>query len=204
MREHRMFAALYDRMTAPVEREVWGPRRERLLAGLTGDVLDVGAGTGANLPYLPAAKQVTAVEPDAAMRRKLTAKAAQAPVPVTVSDAGAEALPCADASVDAVVFALVLCTVPDPDQALSEARRVLKPGGKLLVLEHVRGTGKLARWQDRLVPLWRRVNAGCHPNRDTRAAVERAGFEFRSNEEFLTGPGWLPTSPTLAGVAEVA
>ncbi|MQA62437.1 MAG: methyltransferase domain-containing protein [Actinophytocola sp.] len=200
MREHRMFAALYDRMTAPVEREVWGPRRERLLGGLTGDVLDVGAGTGANLPYLTAAKQVTAVEPDAAMRRKLTAKATQSPVPVTVSDAGAEALPC----VDAVVFALVLCTVPDPDRALSEARRVLKPGGKLLLLEHVRGTGRLARWQDRLVPLWRRMNAGCHPNRDTRAAVERAGFEFRDSEEFQTGPGWLPTSPTLAGVAEVA
>lgn len=172
MREHRMFAALYDRMTAPVERDVWGPRRERLLAGLTGDVLDVGAGTGANLPYLTEAKRVTAVEPDAAMRRKLTAKAARAAVRVTVSDAGAEALPCSDASVDAVVFTLVLCSVADPDRALSEARRVLKPGGRLVVLEHVRGTGKLARWQDHLVPLWRRMNAGCHPNRDTRAAVD--------------------------------
>lgn len=199
--EHKIFAAVYDRMLAPLEREVLGSRRTDLLAGLTGDVLDVGAGTGVNLRYLSAASRVVAAEPDAAMRARLERKIGDAVVPTEVSDAGAEDLPFADGSFDAVVFTLVLCTVPDPERALAEARRVLRPGGRLVVLEHVRGTGKLARWQDVVTPVWRVIGAGCHPNRDTRSAVERAGFRFAAVEEFQPMPAWIPTSPMLQGTA---
>lgn len=198
---HRLFAAVYDRMNSPAEREFVGPRRERLLGELTGDVLDIGAGTGANLPYLRCATRVVATEPDPAMRRRLTDRASRSEAPVQVDDAPAEVLPYPEASFDAVVFTLVLCTVTNPDRALAEARRVLKPDGRLIVLEHVRGHGSLARWQDRITPLWRRMAAGCHPGRDTRAAVERAGFTFVEVEDFQPIPRWIPVSPWLSGVA---
>lgn len=204
MREHRIFAALYDRMVAPMEREVFGPRRAALLAEVTGHVLDVGAGTGANLDHFRAASRVTAAEPDRAMRRRLADKAARSVLRVEISDAEAEHLPFPDASFDAVVCTLVLCTVEDPERALSEACRVLVPGGRLIVLEHVRGDGSLARWQDRVTPLWRIAAAGCHPNRDTRSAIERSGFRFDTVEEFRVPPTWIPTSPMLQGIAVVA
>ncbi|MGH3450204.1 MAG: class I SAM-dependent methyltransferase [Haloechinothrix sp.] len=202
MRDHRIFATFYDRMVASMEREIFGPRRAKLLGELTGDVLDVGAGTGANLVHFGAADRVVAAEPDRAMRARLLRKLNGARVPVEVSDAGAEQLPFAGGSFDSVVFTLVLCTIPDPDGALSEARRVLKPGGRILVLEHVRAADRaLARWQDRITPLWRWVGAGCHPNRDTRASIEQAGFRFTSVEEFQPIPKWIPTSPMLQAVA---
>jgi ubiquinone/menaquinone biosynthesis C-methylase UbiE len=191
-------------MGGAAEREFLGPRRELLLGGLTGEVLDVGAGTGANLPYLRRAAKVVATEPDPAMRRRLTDRAGRAEMPVQVDDAPAEALPYPDASFDAVIFTVVLCTVADPDQALAEARRVLRPDRQLIVLEHVRGTGGLARWQDRITPLWTRLMAGCHPGRDTRSAVERAGFRFVEVEEFQPMPRWIPVSPWLHGVGEAA
>lgn len=135
------------------------------------------------------------------MRRRLAHRVAEAPVPVDVSDAAAEALPYPDDRFDAVIFTLVLCTVTNPDRALVEARRVLKPEGRLVVLEHVRGTGRLARWQDRLTPVCRRLVAGCHPNRDTAATIQRAGFRWASIEAFQPIPAWIPASPMLQGVA---
>jgi len=137
------------------------------------------------LPYLRQASRVVAAEPDPAMRRRLVAKTAAAEVPVDVDDSPAEAL-------------------PNADRALAEARRVLRSGGQLIVLEHVRGAGPLARWQDRITPLWTRPAAGCHPGRDTRTAVERAGFTFVEVEEFQPMPRWMPVSPWLRGVAETA
>ena len=200
-RTHPVFAAVYDRMTRALEREVVAERRARLLAGLDGQVLDVGAGTGANLPYLRRASRVVAAEPDAAMRRRLAARIARATVPVELSSDPAEKLRYPDASFDAVVFTLVLCSVASPDRALAEARRVLRPAGRLIILEHVRGTGDRARWQDRLTPLWSRFNAGCHLNRDTAAAVERAGFILERAEYSDPYPRLVPTQPILEAIA---
>ncbi len=202
--EHRLYAAVYDRMTAPLEQAVLGERRAGLLAALGGEVLDVGAGTGANFPYFRGARRVVAAEPDAAMRSRMTARLARAPVPVEVTSDAAEALSQAGASFDAVVFTLVLCTVTDPDRALAEARRVLRPDGRLIVLEHVRGTGGLARWQDRLTPLWSRLNPGCHLGRDTAAAIERAGFTIQRSELFDPFPRWVPARPLLQATAAPA
>ncbi|CAM2984229.1 class I SAM-dependent methyltransferase [Saccharomonospora xinjiangensis] len=198
MRAHRIFAACYDRMNGAAERSFLGRRREALLHNLTGSVLDVGAGTGANLPHLRSAERIVAVEPDPAMRARLAPRAAAADVPVEVSDASAEALPFADGSFDAVVFTLVLCTVADPDAALSEARRVLRDDGKLVLLEHVRGEGRLARVQDRITPVWKFFGAGCHPNRDTLSTLRRRGeFEIDEVEEFSEVPQWVPASPMI-------
>ena len=199
-RTHWVFATAYDPLTQALERAVLGEHRP-LLASLDGQVLDVGAGTGANLPYLRRASRVVVAEPDAAMRRRLAARLAQAAVPVELSSDPAEKLRYPDASFDAVVFTLVLCTVPSPDRALAEARRVLRPSGRLIILEHVRGTGTLARWQDRLTPLWSRLNAGCHLGRDTAAAIERAGFTFERAEYFDPYPRPVPARPLLEAVA---
>ncbi len=203
MRSHRLSAAVYDRLTGALEREVLAPRRADLLRDLEGELLDVGAGTGADLPYFDRAARVVAVEPDPAMRRRLRAKLAEARVPVEVADAPAEALPFAAASFDAVVFTCALCTIGDPDCALAEARRVLRPTGRLVVLEHVRGDGRLAVWQDRVTPLWSRLMAGCHPNRDTVSAIERADFRFEHLERFDPFPRWVPTRPMLTGHARL-
>ena len=211
-RGHRLFAAGYDRMTRPMEQTWLGARRARLLADLTGEVLDVGAGTGANLGHLRRAARVVAAEPDPAMRRRLAARAtarqsgdeAGSRAPVEVTGAAAESLPFPTASFDAVIFTLVLCSVTDPDRALTEARRVLRPTGRLVVLEHVRGTGRLARRQDRLTPVFRRLGAGCHPNRDTGASIERAGFTFTALDAFQVPPTWFPTSPMIEAVAAPA
>jgi ubiquinone/menaquinone biosynthesis C-methylase UbiE len=199
--EHRLFAALYDRMTAPLERDVLSPRRASLLGELRGQVLDIGAGTGANLPHLRRATGLVAAEPDPAMRKRLARKLPDAPLPVELSAAAAESLPFADRMFDAVVFTGVLCTVADPEAAVAEARRVLKPTGRLIALEHVRGTGGLARWQDRITPLWSRLVAGCHPNRDTAATIARAGFNLERLEQFDPFPRWVPARPMTAAIA---
>jgi SAM-dependent methyltransferase len=135
------------------------------------------------------------------MRRRIAAKLADAPVPAELTGDAAEALQLPDVSFDAVVFTQVLCTVTNPDRALAEARRVLRPGGRLIVLEHVRGSGSLARWQDRLTPLWSRLVPGCHLGRDTAAAVERAGFTIQRAELFDPFPRWVPARPMLQAIA---
>jgi ubiquinone/menaquinone biosynthesis C-methylase UbiE len=196
-----MWGRVYDFVTAPLERAILAPRRARLLTGLTGVVLDVGAGTGANLPHFRSATRVIATEPSNGMRTRLAARLSSAPCPVELLDARAEILPMADASVDAVVFTCVLCSVHDVDRALAEARRALRPDGRLLVLEHVRGTDRLARWQDRITPLWSRVAGGCHPNRDIEPAIRRAGFVIDEAERFDPFPPWVPTRPMLQAVA---
>ncbi len=161
-----------------------GEQRSALLAGAAGSVLEIGGGTGANLPHYRNVEDVTIAEPDPYMRQRLRRKLGEERFPVEVTEAGAEALPFGDDSFDGVVSTLVLCTVPDQGRALAEIIRVLKPGGRLLFVEHVRGEGTNARVQDVILPVWRRVFAGCHPNRDTVGRMRDAGFEIRSLHHF--------------------
>jgi SAM-dependent methyltransferase len=159
-----------------------GELRHTLLGELEGDVLEIGAGTGASLPHYERASHVVALEPDPSMAKRLPTKVAAARVPVDVVAGSAESVPFPDESFDAVVSTFMLCSVADPTAVLTEARRVLKPAGKLILLEHVRGEGRTGRWQERLTPLHRRIAGNCHLNRDTLAAVASAGFDTRGVE----------------------
>jgi ubiquinone/menaquinone biosynthesis C-methylase UbiE len=204
----RLIAAAYDLIFSGVEREVFGPRRKRLLAGARGRVLDIGAGTGANLPHYPLGRisGLVLLDPSAGMLARARRRADELGIgPATVVQP-AERLPFDDQSFDTIVFTLSLCTIPDAEAALREARRVLRAGGRLLILEHVRSPeGGLARWQDRVTPLWKLLMGGCHANRDTRAMVEAAGFRFESVEEFSEPRIPIPfIRPQLDGLARPA
>jgi SAM-dependent methyltransferase len=180
----RLFAALYDLSFRRGERAGMAERRAALLAGAKGRVLEIGAGTGLNLPFYPAAAELVLTEPEAPMARRLERRVAARRPDAAVVIAGAEELPFDDASFDVVVSTLVLCTVPEPQPAAAEAARVLKPGGKLLFIEHVRApAARLARLQDRLDPLWRHVGNGCHCNRDTLATLRANRFELHDTGE---------------------
>jgi ubiquinone/menaquinone biosynthesis C-methylase UbiE len=202
---HPLFARCYARVGHLLDAEI-GDHRRRLLAGLAGQVLEVGAGNGLNFPHYPATvTEVLAIEPEPHLRQLALAAARQAPVPIRVVDGTAEALPTPDRAVDAVVASLVLCTVADLGQALAEVRRVLQPRGRLRFYEHVRAEDpRLARWQDRLERPWGWLVGGCHPNRDTVAAITAAGLRVVQLDRFD-----LPAMPALArphvlGVAERA
>jgi ubiquinone/menaquinone biosynthesis C-methylase UbiE len=201
MKSHRVFAALYDTLTGPLEHAVLAPCRAALLGEITGEVLEIGAGTGASLGHYRRATRVVAAEPDPAMQARLASAVERCALPVQLSSAAAENLPFPAAHFDAVVTVCVLCTVTDAHRALIEAHRVLKPGGRLVVLEHVRGQGRLADWQDRVTPLWSRLMGGCHPNRDLQSAIERAGFTFERREDFDPMPRWVPARPMLLATA---
>jgi ubiquinone/menaquinone biosynthesis C-methylase UbiE len=179
----------YDRLNSALDRKGFGERRDRLVGRLTGDVLEIGAGTGLNLLRYRSAARLVAIEPDPHYRRRLQARANQAHVPPDVIDASAEALPFADQSFDHVVTSICLCSVADLKATLAEIHRVLRPGGSLAFLEHIRGTGRLGRWQDRLTPLQRRLADGCRLNRDTQTAIQAAGFHFESVEGFTMPRG---------------
>jgi len=204
----RAIAAVYDLMTGEMERQILGPYRRRLLATAHGIVLDLGAGTGANLPHYPwdHISELVLLDPSPGMLERARRKARELRVAVQTMEGRAEWLPFEDGSVDTVVFTCSLCTIPDPGAALREARRVLRPTGILLVLEHVRAKEPdLATWQDRVTPLWKRISVGCHPNRDTRATIEAAGFAFESVEEFREKRLPIPiVQPQLIGTARRA
>lgn len=177
-----MIGWLYDLLAEWSERGGMAERRRDLLASLEGKVVEIGAGTGRSLPYYERAERVVAVEPDESMAKRIEVRLPQVRVPVEVVSASADALPFPDESFDAAVAAFVLCTIPDPARAVAEIRRVLRSNGRLVLLEHVRGTGRLASWQDRLTPLHRRIAGGCHLNRDTLATVARGGFDVTEVE----------------------
>jgi ubiquinone/menaquinone biosynthesis C-methylase UbiE len=199
----KVYARCYDYFMDGIDRAGAAEHRRRLVEEAGGEVLEIGAGTGKNLPLYRAAERVVALEPDSAMRARAHDAARETWVPVEVMEGDATALPFPDASFDAVVFSLVLCTVPDLERALAEARRVLRPGGTLRFYEHVRATDPhLARWQDRLERPWGWIGRGCHPNRDTVAAVATAGFSVLSLEEFDFPAMPAIVRPHVIGIAE--
>jgi SAM-dependent methyltransferase len=200
---HPIFARCYARVGHLMDAEI-GDHRRRLLAGLSGRILEVGAGNGLNFPHYPATvTEVLAVEPEPYLRRLALAAARQAPVPIRVLAGTAEALPVGDGAVDAVAASLVLCTVAGLDQALVEVRRVLRPGGTLRFYEHVRATDpRLARWQDRLEGPWGWLAGGCHPNRDTVAAITAAGLQVVQLDRFDLKAMPPLARPHVLGVAE--
>jgi len=176
------FAATYDTMLKGVEKAGLAAHRQRLLADAAGRVIEIGAGTGANLPlYGPVVTDLVLCEPAPQMAKRLEKKTATLPRQVRISPDAAEDLHEERGSFDVAVSTLVLCTVRDQRRALSEIHRVLRPGGRLLFLEHVRADDPgLARWQDRLNFINRRVAQGCNCNRDTVSAIAAAGFEVTS------------------------
>ncbi|MFT4624265.1 MAG: ubiquinone/menaquinone biosynthesis C-methylase UbiE [Myxococcota bacterium] len=177
-----------------------GQLREEVVPLASGTVLEIGAGTGLNLPlYRPEVHSLHAVEPDPYMRRRLGPRASAAVVPVEVHASGAESMPFDDARFDAVVCTFTLCTVADPEAALAEVHRVLRPGGRLLFAEHVAADGGVARRvQHALDPAWTRIAGGCHLTRPAPALIQQAGFTLESSERRR---GWSGLVPLAWGVA---
>lgn len=172
----RVVAASYDPVAAVGDRWFLARHRADLLAGLSGRVLLVGAGTGWSFPYLEAldaSLEVHAIEPDSTMRRRARARAAEMDLDVILAAARAETLPYRDGSFDAVVTSLVLCSVDDLDAVRGELSRVLRSGGELRLLEHVRAPGIRGRAQRAVAPLWHPLAGGCHLTRRPHEAYER-------------------------------
>lgn len=207
MAGHPVFAAVYDRLFSAPEEAGLRQMRAELVAQARGRVLEVGAGTGLDLPHYGAGvTELVLTEPDPHMAKRLREAVASSELELRseVIEAPAESLPFGDASFDTVVSGLVLCTVPDPEGAVAEVARVLRPGGHLLFLEHVRGPegSRRGRWQDRLERPWGAFAGGCHPNRRTVDTLEGSPLEMDSLEmrEFPTLTAAL-VRPLAVGVA---
>jgi ubiquinone/menaquinone biosynthesis C-methylase UbiE len=201
---HPIFARLYARVSPRTDAKGAAEHRHELLAGLTGRVVELGAGNGLNFAYYPAAvSEVVAVEPEDYLRRRAAEAAASAPVAVSVVEATADALPFPHGAFDAAIASLVLCTVPDQATALAQLRRVVRPGGELRFYEHVRPQNPrtAAIWQRfddwNIYP---RIAGGCHAARDTEAAIRAAGFEIERCRRFDFKGGPV-SAPHIIGVA---
>jgi ubiquinone/menaquinone biosynthesis C-methylase UbiE len=202
---HPVFARLYERLSVKEDARGASEHRRELLGGLTGRVIEVGAGNGRNFAHYPEdVAEVLAVEPEPHLRESAAEAAGSAPVPVHVVDGIAGRLPAEDESFDVGVASLVLCTVPDQGEALAELRRVIRPGGELRFYEHVvserPGFARLERVADAVV--WPRVAGGCHLARDTTSEIQRAGFEIESSRRFGFGPSAV--GPQVAHVLGLA
>jgi ubiquinone/menaquinone biosynthesis C-methylase UbiE len=200
----RIFAAGYDKFMAGTEKAGLADQRRKLLEPARGRVLEIGGGTGANLPYYGSAvEELVVTEPEEPMARRLEKKLSGYSLPVRVIRAPAEDIPLEDAGFDFVVSTLVLCTVKDQPRALREAHRLLKPGGQLLFLEHVRAESpKLARWQDRLNGFQQKIGHGCNCNRPTLETIEGSGFRVTQveHERLPKAPPFV--RPMIVGAAE--
>ena len=201
---HPVFARTFPAMSRAMEAGGIAEHRKELLADLAGEVIDVGAGTGASFGHYPApVTRVLAVEPEPRLRAVAEAAAQAVAVRIEVVGGTAGELPAGDASYDAGMVSFVLCTVPDQDAALAEIRRVLRPGGSLYFLEHVRAdSARLVRMQRALdTTVWPHLFGGCHLSRDTTAAIERAGFTIDRLEKFMFPTARTPVSFHIAGHA---
>jgi len=202
-----LFARYFDRRGARNEERGNRELRRELLAGLSGRVLEVGAGNGLNFPHYPASvREVVAVEPEPYLRGRAAAAATAAPVPVRVADGMAAELPAADGEFDAVVISGVLCSVADVPAALAEFGRVLRPGGQLRFYEHVRSRDPVfARFQQAADLVWPRLMGGCHVRRQTRAAIGRVfTIETCRGFRFPRSAVLSPVAPRILGVARKA
>lgn len=202
----RLFSALYDSGLQASEDAGLRQMRHELLAQARGRVLELGAGTGLNLEHYPETiESLTLVEPDPHMTKRLREKLAQSGHNAEIIEAAAEDLPFPDNSFDTAAVTLVLCTVPDPAAALAEIKRVLKPGGQLLFLEHVRSRNpNLAKWQDRWERPWQFLGDGCHCNRDTVSAIDAAGFDLGDVEHDRLPKAAPIVRPLARGSARLA
>ncbi|PAZ16461.1 SAM-dependent methyltransferase [Streptomyces sp. SA15] len=208
-RPHPLFARFYAKVAGPaLDKAGITQHRSRLLSGLTGEVIEIGAGNGLNFPhYPPQVTRVLAVEPEPRLRALAEQVADTAPVPVEVTDGVAEQLPAEDASFDAVVVCLTLCSVADAHAALTEIHRVLRPGGQLRFFEHVRADSPAMRRVQRALDatVWPLLMGGCHTGRDTRSAIAAAGFTITSMEKFAFPETRLPSPAAthILGTAEL-
>ena len=201
----RLIAAVYDWSLQASEVACLQQWRAELLGELTGHVLEVGAGTGLNIPYYPrSVARLVLSEPDPHMRRKLAHKArAEHWDQAGIVDASLEGLSLPNDAFDAVVGTLVLCSVPRLDQALAEIYRVLKPGGRFVFLEHVAAVDRprRLRWQQRVEPFWRVISGNCHLTRRTGDAIVTAGFTIAEIKHESMRKAWPLVRPTIRGVA---
>jgi ubiquinone/menaquinone biosynthesis C-methylase UbiE len=202
---HPIFARMYRRIAADAEAKGASEHRDELLAGLSGRVIEVGAGTGLNFDHYPGAvTEVVAVEPEPYLRAAADEEAASATVPVTIVDGTADELPAEAGAFDAGVASLVLCSVPSPARALGELHRVIRSGGELRFYEHVRSpTPGFARMQRVVDLVWPLFGGGCHTSRDTERAITDAGFTIEQVRHFTFRPVLCaaPVSPHVIGVA---
>ena len=208
----RLFASFYDRALKASEENGLGDMRRALLADARGRVVEIGAGTGVNLDLNGAGvEDLTLIEPDPHMGAKLRDRLADrgehgsASPPARLVTAPAEAIPFDDDTFDTAVATLVLCTVPDPVAAIAELARVLKPGGRLLYIEHVRAEDPAsARWQDRFEKPWRFMADGCHCNRDTAATLSASAFQIESIDQGKLPKAMPIVRPLIRGSAVLA
>lgn len=205
--QHPRFARMYERISRESEQRGTAEHRDRALAGLTGRVIEIGAGNGLNFGHYPdTVTEVVAVEPEDRLRALAERAAEHAPVPVRVVTGHATALPAESGAFDSAVASLVLCSVPDVPGALAEVRRVLRPGGELRFFEHVRSEKPwFGLLEDAITPLWSRAGGGCHPNRDTAAAIREAGFDIEQLDRIFYAPlRFFPKHGHILGRAHVS